>query len=93
MRRLTWRGTTKKDWGHGIMADESSKKSGTERVKARRKAEMPEMDELEKRVRLKELQAREAEAEVRYLEAAARRKALRSGKKETKANKKAASAG
>jgi hypothetical protein len=75
------------------MADESSKKSGGERVKARRKAEIPEVAELEKRVHLKELQAREAEAEVRYLEAAAKRKSLRSGKKETKANKKAASAG
>lgn len=58
-------------------------------ARTRRKAQdqLSDLQELEKRVRIAELRAREVEAEVRYMEASAKRRELKSGKRGKDKNK------
>jgi len=50
--------------------------------KALKKNQIFDVQELEKRVQIAELRAREVEAEIRYLEATGKRRALISGKRD-----------
>ena len=58
------------------------------RAKRERRSGIPDVNELEQRVRLAELRAREAEAELRLREASAKLKALRSSRKQSGAKRK-----
>ena len=64
--------------------------------KSERRAKLSDPEELERRVHMAELRAREAEAELRYLEATFKHRALKSQGKErrqTRSNRKKAKKG
>lgn len=71
-----------------MSVESPSKSDSASAEKIARQARKQDVEELEKRVHLAELRAREAEAEVRYLVASATRRNMKADKKADKKDSK-----